>query len=48
MGEKSADNLIGAIGKSRSPGLARFIYALGIREVGETTAQNLAAEYGDS
>ena len=47
MGEKSADNLIRAIDKSRTPGLARFIYALGIREVGESTAQNLAAEYGD-
>ncbi|MDH5611896.1 MAG: NAD-dependent DNA ligase LigA [Gammaproteobacteria bacterium] len=42
MGEKSASNLIEAITVSLQPTLARFIYALGIREVGETTALNLA------
>lgn len=42
MGEKSASNLIEAIAVSKQPTLARFIYALGIREVGETTASNLA------
>jgi DNA ligase (NAD+) len=47
MGEKSASNLIAAINKSKTPTLARFIYALGIREVGEATAMNLAATYSD-
>ncbi|WP_228124924.1 NAD-dependent DNA ligase LigA [Candidatus Methylospira mobilis] len=42
MGQKSAVNLINAIGKSRETTLARFLYALGIREVGEVTAANLA------
>jgi DNA ligase (NAD+) len=42
MGEKSADNLLSAIEKSKNTTLARFIYALGIREVGETTALSLA------
>lgn len=42
MGEKSASNLINALEKSKHPALSRFIYALGIREVGETTARNLA------
>jgi len=42
MGEKSVDNLLSAIEKSKSTSLARFIYALGIREVGETTALSLA------
>ena len=42
MGEKSAANLIDALDKSKRPALARFIYALGIREVGVTTALNLA------
>jgi DNA ligase (NAD+) len=46
MGEKSADNLIKAIEDSKHPSLARFIYALGIREVGETTALSLANAYG--
>lgn len=45
MGEKSADNLIAALAVSKSPTLARFIYALGIREVGETTAKSLANHY---
>ncbi len=46
MGEKSADNLLAAIEKSRRTTLARFLYALGIREVGEATAQALAAHFG--
>ncbi len=45
MGEKSADNLIQAINKSRNTSLARFIFALGIRHVGETTAKDLANHY---
>ena len=46
MGEKSANNLIAAIDGSRKPELARFIYALGIREVGEATAKALARHFG--
>ena len=46
MGEKSAQNLIGAIEKSKQTTLPRFLYALGIREVGEATAQSLAATFG--
>ncbi|TWX53323.1 NAD-dependent DNA ligase LigA [Colwellia hornerae] len=42
MGKKSADNLISGLIKARSTTLPKFIYALGIREVGETTAANLA------
>jgi DNA ligase (NAD+) len=42
MGEKSAENLIEALEKSRETTLERFIYALGIREVGEATARSLA------
>ncbi|CAM3704382.1 NAD-dependent DNA ligase LigA [Polynucleobacter antarcticus] len=45
MGEKSADNLIKAIAQSRNTSLARFIFALGIRHVGETTAKDLANHY---
>lgn len=45
MGDKSADNLINAIHKSRDTTLARFIFALGIRHVGETTAKDLANHY---
>ena len=41
MGEKSADNILQALEKSRSTTLARFIYALGIPEIGETTARAL-------
>jgi len=47
MAEKSAANLIAALDKSRKTSLERFIYALGIREVGESTAQILAREFGD-
>ena len=42
MGQKSASNLIASIESSKSTTLAKFIYALGIREVGEATANNLA------
>jgi DNA ligase (NAD+) len=45
MAEKSAKNLIKALEQSKQPELSRFIYALGIREVGETTAMNLANEF---
>jgi DNA ligase (NAD+) len=46
MGEKSADNLVNAIAGSRNPVLWRFLYALGIREVGEATAKGLASHLG--
>ncbi|GLR12946.1 DNA ligase [Chitinimonas prasina] len=46
MAEKSAANLLAGIDKSRSTTLARFIYALGIRNVGETTAKDLARHFG--
>ena len=46
MAEKSAANVIAAIDKSRSTTLARFIYALGIRHVGEATAADLARHFG--
>lgn len=46
MGEKSAENLVSSIMASRSTTLARFLYALGIREVGEATAVALAAYFG--
>jgi DNA ligase (NAD+) len=46
MGEKSAANLVAAIDRSRHTTLARFIYALGIRNVGETTARELARSFG--
>lgn len=46
MGDKSAANLIAAIDRSREPVLWRFLYALGIREVGEATAKGLAAHFG--
>ncbi len=42
MGEKSAANLIEALEKSKHTSLPRFLFALGIREVGEATAQSLA------
>ncbi|MCH8466479.1 MAG: NAD-dependent DNA ligase LigA [Roseinatronobacter sp.] len=45
-GEKSAQNLFEAIDEKRRIPLARFIYALGIRHVGETSAGMLAAHYG--
>jgi len=46
MAEKSANNLLEAIEKSKQTTLARFIYALGIRNVGETTAKDLARHFG--
>ncbi len=45
MAEKSAGNVINAIEKSKSTTLARFIYSLGIRNVGETTAKDLARHF---
>ncbi|HGF8889724.1 TPA: NAD-dependent DNA ligase LigA [Yersinia enterocolitica] len=45
MGPKSAQNLIVALGKAKQTTFARFLYALGIREVGEATAANLAAHF---
>ena len=47
MAEKSAANLVHAIQKSRNTTLARFIFALGIRNVGESTARDLARAFGD-
>ena len=47
MGEKSANNLVKSFVKAKKTTLARFIFALGIREVGETTARNLAQYYGN-
>ncbi|HEY9323142.1 MAG TPA: NAD-dependent DNA ligase LigA [Candidatus Methylopumilus sp.] len=47
MAEKSAQNLLDAIEKSKNTTLPRFIYALGIRNVGESTAKDLASFYGD-
>ena len=46
MGEKSAQKLVAAIAASRQTTLARFIFALGIREVGEATAEALAQHLG--
>jgi DNA ligase (NAD+) len=46
MAEKSAENLITALESSKSTTLAKFIYSLGIREVGEATALNLANHFG--
>ncbi|MDR2195106.1 MAG: NAD-dependent DNA ligase LigA [Gallionellaceae bacterium] len=46
MGEKSAQNLLDAIGHSQQTTLARFVYALGIRNVGEATAKDLARHFG--
>ncbi len=45
MAPKSANNLLEALEKSKSTTLSRFIYALGIQEVGESTARNLAQFY---
>ena len=46
MGEKSAQNLVDAIEGSKETTLARFLFALGIREVGEATAAGVAAHFG--
>ena len=45
MGEKSAENLVGALERSKRTTLAKFVYALGIREVGEATAASLADHF---
>ena len=47
LGEKSVQNIIAAIEASKHTTLSRFIYALGIRGVGEGTAQSLAQQFGD-
>ena len=47
MAEKSGQNLLDAIEKSKKTTLPRFIYALGIRNVGESTAKDLSSFYGD-
>ena len=47
MGKKSAANLLAAIDKSRDTTLGRFLFALGIRDVGESTGQSLAVHFGD-
>ncbi len=47
MGEKSAKKLIAAVEKSKSAGLDRLIYALGIRNIGEKAAKLLASAFGD-
>ena len=47
MGEKSAQNVAAAIEGSKETTLARFLYALGIRDVGEATAHALAVHFGD-
>jgi DNA ligase (NAD+) len=46
MGEKSAQNLLAGLQQSKQTTLARFLYALGIRHVGETTAKDLAKHFG--
>lgn len=47
MAEKSAQNLVSAIEQSKSTTLARFLFSLGIREVGEATASSLASHFGN-
>jgi DNA ligase (NAD+) len=47
MGEKSANNVVQAIMRSKETTFARFLYALGIRDVGEATARTLAATFGE-
>ena len=46
MAEKSAQNIVDALEKSKTPTLARFLFSLGIRQVGETTAKELARHFG--
>ena len=46
MAQKSAQNVIDALNNSKQTTLARFIYGLGIRNVGEATAKDLAAHFG--
>lgn len=45
FGEKSAENIVASIEKARSVPLSRFLYALGIRHVGETTAKDIAQHF---
>ena len=47
MGEKSAQNLVDAITKSKSTTLGRFLFSLGVRHVGESTAKDLAKHFGN-
>ncbi len=47
MGEKSAANLVAAIDRARRTTLPRFLFALGIPQIGETTASRLASHFGD-
>jgi DNA ligase (NAD+) len=47
MGDKSAANLVSELDKSKSTTLERLIYALGIRNVGDSTARDLARHFGD-
>jgi DNA ligase (NAD+) len=47
MGDRSADNLVRSIEASKATSLSRFLFALGIREVGDATAAGLAAHYGN-
>ncbi len=47
MGEKSAENLVSALQAAKQTRFARFLYALGIREVGEATARSLALHFVD-
>ncbi|MBP6778012.1 MAG: NAD-dependent DNA ligase LigA [Piscinibacter sp.] len=46
MADKSAANVVAALARSKRTTLARFLYALGIRQVGETTAKDLARHFG--
>jgi DNA ligase (NAD+) len=46
MAKKSAQNVLDALEKSKTTSLARFIYSLGIRHVGESTAKSLAKHFG--
>ena len=46
MGEKSAQNIVAALEKSKQTTLARFLFGLGIRHVGEATAKDLAKHFG--
>jgi DNA ligase (NAD+) len=47
MGEKSAQNLLAALEKSKATTLPRFLYGLGVRHVGESTARDLARHFGN-
>ena len=46
LGEKSAANLVAGLQKSKQTTLPRFLYALGVRQIGETTAKDLARHFG--